>query len=108
MATLIEMKCSDCDYKTNVLRFGPNMTDRTMIVPALDVNRNEIVEADLEANNKSELVFYTNNKLKGVVKRRKKIPEKIVAYDHSMQIQNNFCPRCNGFTLQVEIIGLSD
>jgi hypothetical protein len=107
MATLIEMRCSDCSYLTNTLQFGPKMIDRTMIVPALDIEAKEIVEADMEEGQSDKLVFYTNKKLKGSIKR-KKIPADIMAYDHSMQIQNNFCPKCNGFTLQVEVVGLSD
>ena len=111
MATLIQMFCPDCDYTTEILRFGPTWSDRRNLGPAFDSETLQVVEVDYDHNPDTHVVPYTSKSLQPKVAAT---DEDIVLYSvdldkqYALKKKNNFCPCCNGYSLNIDVFGIAD
>ena len=107
MATLIKMICSDCGYNSGTLRLGPTLMDGRFIIPAFDTVSQQIVSVDVEQI-PNTAIPYNNEKL---FKNKEGGPSfEFNNNDYQSDIdtvvirlnkEHNFCPSCNGFSLQI-------
>lgn len=112
MATLIQMFCPDCDYTTDILRFGPTWADRRSLGPALDSQSLQVVEVDYDTHKDDHVVPYTNKHLqpRTVFAPTDDLVLYSVAADrhYALKKKNNFCPGCNGYSLNIDVFGNAD
>jgi hypothetical protein len=112
MATLIQMFCPDCDYTTEMLRFGPTWSDRRSLGPAFDSQSLQVVEVDYDTHKDDQVVPYTNKLLqpKSLFASTDDLVLYSVAADrhYALKKNNNFCPGCNGYSLNIDVFGNAD
>lgn len=112
MATLIQMYCPECDYTTDILRFGPTWSDRRSLGPAFDSEALQVVEVDYDTHYDTRVVPYTNRQLQ--LKTDKTTPDDITLYSvaldrqYALKKKSNFCPGCNSYTLNIDVFGMAD
>ena len=101
MATLIQMFCPDCDYATEILRFGPTWSDRRNLGPAFDSESLQVVEVDYDTHNDTRIVPYTSKQLqwKAVTTADDDITLYSVDLDrqYALKKKNNFCDQSKEF-----------
>lgn len=112
MATLIQMFCPDCDYTTDILRFGPTWSDQRNLGPALDSESLQVVEVDYDHQHDTHVVPYTNHHLQP---RAATAPDEVITLysveqgrEYALKKKNNFCPNCNGYSLNIDVFGIAD
>lgn len=112
MATLIQMFCPDCDYSTEILRFGPTWSDRRNLGPAFDSESLQVVEVDYDTHADARVVPYTSKELqwKAALATNDDITLYSVDLDrqYALKKKNNFCPCCNSYTLNIDVFGIAD
>jgi hypothetical protein len=112
MATLIQMFCPDCDYTTEILRFGPTGNDQRNLGPALDSEQLQVVEVDYDHHKDAHVVPYTNRQLQPKIATTN--DEDLILYSvesdkqYALKKKNNFCPSCNGYSLNIDVFGVAD
>jgi hypothetical protein len=112
MATLIQMFCPECDYTTDILRFGPTWSDRRNLGPAFDSDSLQVVEVDYDTHKDGPIVPYTNRHLQP--KTFTPTDEDIVLFsvemnkEYALKKKNNFCPCCNSYSLNIDVFGMAD
>lgn len=107
MATLIQMFCPDCDYSTDLLRFGPSFSDHRTLGPALDSETQQVVEVSYDDTIDEHVVPYTNEHLqaRNVTESENEV---LVSWPHRLKKLRNFCPSCNGYSLNIDVFGMAD
>lgn len=112
MATLIQMFCPDCDYTTDILRFGPTWSDQRNLGPAFDSELLQVVEVDYDHQQDTRVVPYTSRQLqqKTVIASQDDLTLYSVDLDrqYTLKKKNNFCPGCNSYTLNIDVFGIAD
>lgn len=115
MAALIKMICTDCGYNSGTLRLGPTFMDARYIMPALDIELQQIVSVDVNSMPASAIP-YSNEKL------FKKTTDDDMLHEVNLfqccddgepdatmlSKQHNFCPACNSFSLAIKEYGFMD
>jgi hypothetical protein len=125
MGKIIECYCKKCRYSKKNLFLGSGMVQGHSYFPALDSNRNSVVQ--LDTNNYVDLVdskeflidlaelerLKDEGKIpyfvKGMFKKRRLFGEGSIS-DSPLRLQSNhnLCPKCGKFSLSFEFVGLFD
>lgn len=106
------MFCPDCDYTTDILRFGPTGSDRRNLGPAFDSESLQVVEVDYDCPEHGHVVPYTNRHLQP--RLTVSADDDITLYsaalgkEYALKKRNNFCPGCNGYSLNIDVFGMAD
>jgi hypothetical protein len=101
MARIICLVCKDCGYRSDSIKVGSTFIDETMYGPAFDTNHNELVQAnyaDISLSN--SIIPYSDNRLRKAPSGEN--PEVFHWDSHEFWEKYNFCPSCNGFTLEID------
>ncbi|HEY1114610.1 MAG TPA: hypothetical protein VGE66_13655 [Chitinophagaceae bacterium] len=112
MASLIQMFCPDCDYTSDILRFGPTWSDQRNLGPAFDSESLQVVEVDYDTHEDTRVVPYTNRQLQR--KAADAAHDDITLYSaalgrqYALKKNHNFCPGCNSYTLKIDVFGIAD
>ena len=112
MAMLIEFSCTDCSYSSGPLRYGSMPEYPVLVVPALNTQTNEIEEAFFVDSINPDLVLYTHDQLHDKSKGSASTSMDMFSLDQlhelSLPREGNFCPSCNGFTLNTTCLAMID
>jgi len=107
MAKIFIGKCAGCHYISGKVYAGPLLFDSRDRIPALDIEKNEIVtliKADQPGN--PSIIPYTDERLKKGASKDTTAP-KSGPSSHSAD-DNNYCPKCCSFSLRFEFRGFAD
>ena len=107
MATLIQMFCPDCDYATEILRFGPTWKDQRNLGPAFDSETLQVIEADYDNIGNTQIIPYTNKHLQKQTDKTE-LDDLLMNYNYTLRKKHNFCPCCNGYSLNIDVFGMAD
>lgn len=99
MGQLISLICSDCGFKSNAIQVGYTFLDESMHGPAYDTITNTLVEANYEELHE-ELIPYSDSRLRKAPEGEK--PQLYKWEEYVFWEKYNFCPCCNGFTLELD------
>ncbi len=101
MARIICLVCKDCGYRSDSIKVGSSFIDETMYGPAFDSHQNELVQVNYsDLNPGGTIIPYSDNRLRKSPDGS--TPETFHWDNYTFWEKYNFCPSCNGFTLEID------
>ena len=97
MGNVIKAKCRNCLFESKFI-FGGNRSNfqEYCPVPAIKTDSNEFVNINyIENKNNPLYIFYSDDSLKGENENK----GKFVCFDLKLNVVNNYCPKCENFSL---------
>lgn len=102
MGQLISLVCPDCGFQSNSIQVGSTFLDEAMHGPAYDTRNNILVEANYtELQHNKDLIPYSDARLRKIPEGAEQ-PGLFTWEKYEFWDKYNFCPSCNGFTLEVD------
>ncbi len=101
MGQLISMVCSDCGYQSNSIQIGSTFLDDAIHGPAFDTRTSSLIEANYEELDGQQIIPYSDPRLRKAPNGAE-MPGRMEWGDYELWFKYNFCPSCNGFTLEID------